>query len=108
MTHVVVLLGVNDLRNSQGNAEEKVSADQLIAGLHQLAVRAHAAQLTTFVGTVMTWEDETFNGGNYSAEGEAQRVALNSWIRQNTIFDAVIDFEATLNDPEHPTRMLPC
>jgi lysophospholipase L1-like esterase len=107
VTHVVVLLGVNDLRNSQKKADEIVSADDLIAGLSQLGVRAHAAGLTAFVGTVLTWENETFNGGNYTPDGEAKRQTLNAWIRDNDVFDAVIDFEAALRDPDHPTRMLP-
>ena len=107
VTHVVVLLGVNDLRNSQGRAGEVVTADDLIGGLHQLAVRARAAGLTAFVGTVMTWENETFNGGHYTPEGEAKRQALNAWIRDTGVFDAVIDFEAALRDPGHPTRTLP-
>lgn len=62
---------------------EKVSTEQLIAGLHQLAMRAHAARLAALVGTVLTWEDETSNGGSYSSDGEAVRQALNAWIRQN-------------------------
>jgi hypothetical protein len=32
VTHVVVLLGVNDLRNSQGRADKIVTADDLIGG----------------------------------------------------------------------------
>jgi lysophospholipase L1-like esterase len=107
VTHVVILLGVNDLRKSQGRTEEIVTADDLIGGLHQLAVRAHAAGLTAFVGTVMTWENETFNGGNYTTEGEAKRQTLNAWIRDNDAFEAVVDFEAALRDPSHPTRTLP-
>jgi lysophospholipase L1-like esterase len=107
VTHVVILLGVNDLRNSQGRADEVVTAGDLIGGLHQLAVRAHAAGLTAFAGTVLTWENETFNGGHYTPEGEVKRQALNAWIRDNDAFDAVIDFEAALRDPGHPTRMLP-
>jgi hypothetical protein len=70
-------------------------------------VRAHDAGLTAFAGTVLTWENEAFNGGHYAPEGEAKRQALNAWIRDNDAFDAVIDFEAALRDPGHPTRMLP-
>jgi lysophospholipase L1-like esterase len=106
-THVVVLLGVNDLRNSQGKADEIVTAEDLIGGLHQLAVRAHSVGLTAIAGTVMTWENETFNGGHYTPEAEAKRQALNTWIRDNSAFDAVIDFDAALRDPDHPTRTLP-
>jgi lysophospholipase L1-like esterase len=106
-THVVVLLGVNDLRNSQGLPEQVVVAADLIAGLHQLAVRAHTAGLRAIVGTVLTWENESFNGGHYTPEGETTRQELNAWIRDNNDFDAVIDFEEALRDPAHPTRTLP-
>jgi lysophospholipase L1-like esterase len=107
VTHAVVLLGVNDLRNSQGKADEIVTANDLIGGLYQLAVRAHAVGLTAIAGTVMAWENETFNGGHYTPEAEAKRQALNTWIRDNSAFDAVIDFDAALRDPDHPTRTLP-
>ena len=32
---------------------------------------------------------------------------MNTWIRTGGAFDAVIDFEAGVRDPDHPTRMLP-
>ena len=39
VTHVIVMLGTNDLRNRWAKPEEEVTADQMIAGLKQLAVR---------------------------------------------------------------------
>jgi lysophospholipase L1-like esterase len=32
---------------------------------------------------------------------------INKWIRTGSAFDAVIDFDAALRDPAHPTSMLP-
>jgi hypothetical protein len=32
---------------------------------------------------------------------------VNAWIRDSGAFDAVVDFEAALRDPGHPTEMLP-
>ena len=55
----------------------------------------------------MTFEYETFNPGFYTPEGEKKRQAVNAWIRESGSFDAVIDFEAALRDPSHPTPMLP-
>jgi lysophospholipase L1-like esterase len=107
VTHVVVLLGINDIRNRGQNPAEIVTADEMIAGLHQLAVRAHAGGLKIFGGTLLTFENETFNPGFYTPEGEAKRQAVNAWIRHGGAFDAVIDFEAALRDPSHPTQMLP-
>lgn len=107
VTHVIVLIGINDLRNSSGNADQVVTAEEMIDGLHQLVVRAHAAGLKIFGGTLLTWENETFNGGFYTPPGEVKRQAVNAWIRESGAFDAVIDFEAALRDPSYPTRMLP-
>ncbi len=38
---------------------------------------------------------------------EAKRQALNQWIRTGKAYDAVIDFEAVVRDPNHPTRVRP-
>ena len=107
MTHAIVLLGINDIRNRLQRPEEVVSAEEMIAGLQQLAVRAHAGGIKIFGGTLLTFENETFNPGFYTPEGEAKRQAVNAWIRSSDAFDAVIDFEAALRDPGHPTQMLP-
>ena len=106
-THVIVLLGVNDLRNSSRNADQVVTAEAMITGLHQLTIRAHAGGLKVFGGTLLPWGDETFRGGFCTPEGEATRQAINAWIRESGAFDAVLDFDAALRDPSHPTRMLP-
>jgi lysophospholipase L1-like esterase len=42
-----------------------------------------------------------------SAENEADRQALNKWIRTPGHFDAVIDFDQVLADPSDPSRLLP-
>jgi lysophospholipase L1-like esterase len=107
VTHVVVLLGINDIRNRGQKPEEFVTAEAMIAGLHQLTVRAHARGLKIFGGTLLTFEYETFNPGFYTPEGDAKRQAVNAWIREGGAFDAVVDFEAALRDPSHPTQMLP-
>ena len=73
VTHVIVLIGINDLRNSSGNADQVVTAEDMIAGLHQFIVRAHAAGLKIFGGTLLPWENKTFNGGFYTPAGEVKR-----------------------------------
>jgi len=107
VTEVIVLLGINDIRNRNQKPEEFVTADEMIWGLHQLVDRAHARGIKIFGGTLLTFENETFNPGFYSPEGEAKRQAVNAWVRDSEIFDAVVDFEGALRDPDHPTRMLP-
>ena len=41
----------------------------------------------------------------YSAEGEAQRQAVNRWIRSGGGFDGVLDFDAAWRDPANPTQI---
>jgi lysophospholipase L1-like esterase len=38
---------------------------------------------------------------------EQTRQEVNEWIREGGAFDAVIDFDRALRNPEHPTSMLP-
>jgi lysophospholipase L1-like esterase len=106
-THAIVVLGVNDLRNRRGLPEEVVTAAEMFAGLRQMAMRARDRGIKLFFGTLTPFENETFMMGAWTPEKEAKRVALNAMIRTSGAFDAVIDFDAGLRDPEHPSRLLP-
>ncbi len=96
---VIVLIGINDLGHAQGpGSDGYVSAEDLIDGLSQTAARAHerglkiyAATLTPFIGTVFE--------GYYSDEKESRRQTINAWIRHQTVFDGVIDFDKAVEDP---------
>jgi lysophospholipase L1-like esterase len=107
VTHVIVLLGTNDLRNRWAKPEEEVTAGQMIAGLKQMALRAQARGIRIFGGTLTPFENETFLVGAWTPAREAVRLAVNAWIRASGAFDAVVDFDAGVRDPERPARMLP-
>ena len=107
VTHAIVILGVNDLRNRRGLKEEAVSASDLIQGLNQMAMRARARGIKLFGGTITPYENETFMLGAWNPEGEAKRQAVNEWIRTAGAFHATIDFDKELRDPDRPARMLP-
>jgi lysophospholipase L1-like esterase len=107
VTHVIVVLGTNDLRNRWAKPEEEVSSEQMIAGLKQLALRAQTAGIKIFGGTLLPFENETFLVGAWTPAREKVRQAVNEWMREGGAFDAVIDFDKALRDPDHPTSMLP-
>src|SRR5690242_20305989 len=107
VTHVIVMLGTNDLRNRWAKPEEEVTAEQMIAGLKQMALRAHGRGIRIFGATLTPFENETFLVGAWTPAREAVRLAVNAWIREGAAFDAVVDFDAALRDPAHPARMLP-
>src|SRR5216683_1004827 len=107
VTHATVMLGTNDLRNRWAKPEEEVTAEEMISGLKQLAMRARTRGIKIFGATLTPFENETFLPGAWTPERESKRQAVNAWIRDGGAFDAVVDFDKALRDPDHPTRMLP-
>ena len=107
VTHAIVMLGTNDLRNRWAKPEEEVTAEAMIAGLKQLAVRARTRDIKIFGATLTPYENETFLVGAWTPERESRRQTVNAWIRDGGAFDAVVDFDQALRDPTHPARMLP-
>lgn len=82
-------------------ASEKVSAAEIVQGLQQIVVRAHEHGIRVFGATLTPFEGTN----SYDAEGEAIRQEVNRWIRTSGVYDGVIDFDALVRDPEHPTRI---
>ena len=104
---LIVLEGINDIGwpHIRGGeyAGEVVSAEDIIAALRQIAERAHAHGIRVFGGTLTP-----FVGAFYETpDGEAEREAVNHWIRTSGAFDGVIDFDKVTRDPAHPKRFLP-
>ena len=92
---VIVLEGINDL-GTQGNATAEAVEDglkQLVAELRGgiPGVRVIGATLTPALGSS--------NPAHGSAEEDARRQALNTFIRDSGLFDAVLDFDAVTRDP---------
>ncbi|MEZ4563264.1 MAG: hypothetical protein R2853_11050 [Thermomicrobiales bacterium] len=78
-----------------------MTADQLIAGLRQVAARAHEHGITAYVATITPYEGSVV----YTAQGEAIRTAVDDWIRGGDAFDGVIDFDAVVRDPAYPRHL---
>jgi hypothetical protein len=66
VTHAVVLLGINDIRNRRGLKEEVVTAEEMINGLNQMAIRARSRGIKIFGGTLTPFENETFMMGAFT------------------------------------------
>ncbi|HKX28582.1 MAG TPA: SGNH/GDSL hydrolase family protein [Blastocatellia bacterium] len=96
VTHVIVLLGVNDIGFSR-------DATSLIAGFRQLIAQLHAKGLVVVGGTVIPFAGSIVD----SPDREATRQTLNQWIRTGREFDGVADFDQAVRDPANPARLLP-
>jgi lysophospholipase L1-like esterase len=104
-SHVVILIGINDIGmgSAARNPEEAVSADDIIAGLRQLALRAHARGLKVIGATLTPFSQAAYA----NEEGEKKRLAVNEWIRSAKDYDGVIDFDRAVRDPKMPAQLLP-
>lgn len=108
--HVLLLEGVNDLggltRERPATAEQHLAhVARMIAGYTQFVARARAAGIKAIGATVMPYA-----GSDYyhpDTANEADRQAVNAWIRAPGNFDAVIDFDAAMRDPSRPERLRP-
>ncbi|MEW2168243.1 SGNH/GDSL hydrolase family protein [Streptomyces sp. NPDC007084] len=96
---MIVLEGVNDIKGSP----EPTDPRDLEDAYRLLVRRAHARGIRVIGGTITPY------GGHsaYTPAGEAMRRAVNDAIRGGRIFDAVVDFDATVRDPARPDRILP-
>ncbi len=107
VTHVIVMLGTNDLRNRWKKPDEEPTASQMIAGLQQMTVRAHSAGVKILGATLTPFGNETYMVDAWNPQREEVRLAVNGWMRDGGAFDGVADFDKALRDLEHLTQMLP-
>ena len=108
--YLIVLEGVNDLggltrTGEVSAAEHSALVRRILAAYQQIVVRAHTHGIKVIGATILP-----YTGSDYYHPGpnsEADRVAVNQWIRARGHFDAVIDFDQATRDPAHPERLLP-
>src|SRR6202142_2164105 len=98
---VLMLEGINDIGYSQTTPTEAVSSQQIIEAYRQLIERAHAHGIAIVAGTITPFEDSHY----YDLHGEQLRQEVNQFIRSGGAFDGIVDFDAVLRDPEHPTQV---
>ncbi|MDW5266400.1 MULTISPECIES: SGNH/GDSL hydrolase family protein [Acidobacteriaceae] len=103
--YLIILESINDIGHAQDphRPYDVVSADDLIAGLSQLATRAHTHGIKVFGATLTPY----VGAGYSSPAGETIREAVNQWIRTTNQLDGVIDFDKTTRDPANPNVYLP-
>jgi lysophospholipase L1-like esterase len=105
---LIVLIGVNDIgmlsREGPVTPEGRQAVvEGLKAGYRQLIERAHGLGVRVIGATILPFGGtKTYRS---DADADADRQAVNTWIRTSGAFDAVVDFDAATRDPEHPERL---
>ena len=114
VTHIVLFEGINDIGFPGAKLAERYLADpthlrttnDITGAYRELIARAHARGLK-LIGTTLTPFEGVDVPGYYSDSKEIVRQAVNQWVRTSNSFDGVIDLDAVLRDPAHPSRLLP-
>ena len=107
---LIVFEGVNDLgRLARGknapSAEHALLVHEIEAAYGQIVARAHAAGNEVIGATITPWV-----GSDYYHPGprsEADREAVNQWIRMPGHFDAVLDLDKVMRDSADHERLRP-
>jgi lysophospholipase L1-like esterase len=94
---LIILHGVNDV----GTSTSPTVAAELIAAYEQFVAAARARGIRAYGVPILP-----FGGSQYdTAAHEAIRQEVNTWIRADGHFDAVIDLDAAVRDPATPARL---
>lgn len=98
---LIIFEGTNDIGGSSKNYEHV--ADTLIACYQVLIAKAKAKGIKVYGATI------TPNKGHgwYSIWHEAVRQTVNEWIRTSGAFDAIVDFDELVRDPQDEQRLKP-
>jgi lysophospholipase L1-like esterase len=97
---VIVFIGVNDIGSGSSTM---TTATNLVAAFTQWANKAHARGMIAYGATITPFG----SNGYYSALHEQERQYVNAWFRTNSVFDGVIDFDATVLDQSNPVNLNP-
>lgn len=97
---VVLFMGTNDIRRG-------ASLGQVIGSMASIAKTVKAAGLRVIGVTIIPRHNVAPTPANsgWNDNKTRTRREINQWIRSRGAFDAVIDFDAVVRDPDHPDLM---
>jgi lysophospholipase L1-like esterase len=107
--YVLIFHGVNDIGTALPDAASQTEiGDRLIVAYKQIISRVHAFGIPVFGATIGPFMAPEAAKQPYSVlMMEKTRQRINDWIREAGAFDAVVDFDAVLRDPEDAMSLNP-
>ena len=99
---LIILEGINDIGSAKTQEEADKIAAELIAAYDEMINKAHAKGMLVYGATMLP-----FAGSFYDTPyRQTARDAVNEWIRNSRRFDAVIDFDKIMRNPENVKTIL--
>ncbi|PRZ01058.1 lysophospholipase L1-like esterase [Marinilabilia salmonicolor] len=93
---LIILEGINDIGQTPDSAAAAKVAENLISAYDQMIEKAHEHGILVYGATILPF-DKSFYHEDYR---QMARNTVNDWIRNSGRFDAVIDFDQTMRNPE--------
>lgn len=93
---LIILEGINDIGQAPDNDSAMMVAAELIEAYKTLSDTAHAHGIKVYGATILPMGNSFY----YSEYKEKARDTINKWIRTTDVFDAVIDFDLAMRNPD--------
>jgi lysophospholipase L1-like esterase len=93
---LIIYEGVNDLGSTRDSAAAFAVANGLIKAYDTMITKARARGLKVYGATITPFK----KAGYYTPYRDDARNFVNEWIRTSGRFDAVIDFDKAIRDPQ--------
>ena len=100
---VIILEAINDIGQTQDSVAASQVAKDLMAAYERMIDLAHAKDIEVYGATILPFGKSFY----YTGYRETARNTVNNWIRSSGRFDAVIDFDTVLRNPEDTLCLLP-
>ena len=100
---LIISEGINDIGGIRDSIAAPKVARDLIAAYNQMIDKAHAKGLKVYGATILPFA-KSFYDKDFR---QTVRDTVNQWIRISGRFDAVIDFDKVVTDPNNSKTMLP-
>lgn len=93
---LVILEGINDIAGIKNETEAPKVARELIEAYSLMADKAHAKGIKVYGCTILPFEKSFYD----TPFRQQARDIVNEWIRTTAKFDAVIDFDKIMRNPD--------
>ncbi len=99
---LIIFEGVNDLGGTRDSLSTFDVARGLIAAYEKMIGQAHEKGIKVYGATITPFKKSSY----YRSYRDAARNFINDWIRTSGKFDAVIDLDKVIRDPNDPAMLL--
>lgn len=100
---LIILEGINDIGTINSENEAESIAKELISAYDEMIKKAHEKNILVYGATILPFAKSFYD----TPHRQKSRDIVNEWIRNSGRFDAVIDFDEIMRNPNDEKTILP-